>query len=241
MFFIVAKMLVWFLYPLSLSFFLLIAALVLCYRAKRKFFLVFFVNSLIILYLSSIRPTADFLLAPLEHKYLENKNPVSRADAIVILAGGEGMRLIKGIGLFHKKFSSLIIMSGGSGNIFDQNRKEALLMKEIAMDLGVPEESIIAETESRNTRENAINTKQILDKIGAKRVLLVTTASHMPRSYALFKKIGVDAVPVPSDFFIKPTPYDPFSFIPNAGDLKNSTLAIHEYIGIIAYRLKGWI
>ena len=241
MFFIVSKILVWFLYPLSISFLLLMTALVLSCRAKRKLFLLFFINSLIILYLFSIRPTADFLLTPLEHKYLENKNSFPRADAIVILAGGDGKRLIKGISLFHKKFSPLIIMSGGSGSIFDQSRKEALLMKEIAMDLGVPEERIIVETESRNTRENATNTKQILDKIGAKRVLLVTTACHMPRSNALFKKIGVDAVPVASDFFIKPNPYDPFSFIPNAGDLRTSSMAIHEYIGIIAYRMKGWI
>ncbi|MDR4505215.1 MAG: YdcF family protein [Candidatus Scalindua sp.] len=194
-----------------------------------------------ILYLFSIRPTADFLLKPLEQKYIENNNPFSPADAIVVLAGGEGKRLIKGVSLFHKKLSPLIIMSGGSGSIFDQSRKDALLMKESAVELGVPEESIIAEAESRNTRENAINTRQILDKIGAKRVLLVTTASHMPRSYALFKKIGIDAVPVATDFFVKPAPYNPFSFVPNAGDLLNSTMAIHEYIGIIAYRMKGWI
>ncbi len=216
-------------------------ALVLSYRAKRKLFLLFFISSLLILYIFSIWPTADFLLTPLEHKYLENSDSLPSADAIVILAGGEGKRLIKGIGLFHQNFAPLIIMSGGSGSLFDQSQKGALMMKEIAMDLGVPEESIIVETESRNTRENATSTKQILDKIGAKRVLLVTNAHHMPRSHALFKKIGVDAVPVASNFIIKPAQYDPFSFIPNAAALRSATQAIHEYMGIIAYRIKGWI
>ncbi|MCP5003506.1 MAG: YdcF family protein, partial [Planctomycetes bacterium] len=133
------------------------------------------------------------------------------------------------------------IVSGGCSSIFYQGQKGALLMKEAATELGVPDGGIIAETESRNTRENAIYTKQILDRIGAQRIILVTSAFHMPRAYALFKKIGVDAVPVASDFTIKPMPYDPFSFIPNVGDLENSSLAIKEYVGIAVFWIKGWI
>ncbi len=68
-------------------------------------------------------------------------------------------------------------------------------MKEFATKLVVPDERIISETESRNTRENALYTKKILKKINAQKVILVTSAFHMPRSYAVFKKIGVNAVP----------------------------------------------
>ncbi|MCP5007590.1 MAG: YdcF family protein [Planctomycetes bacterium] len=241
MFFIVSKVLVWFIYPLSISFFLMVGALVLGYRKKKRLCNAFIFGGILIIYVFSIRPTADLLLFPLERKYLESKIDVFSADAIVVLSGGEGKRIIKGIGLFHKKVAPLIIVSGGCSSIFYQGQKGALLMKETATELGVPDGDIIAETESRNTRENAIYTKQILDRIGAQRIILVTSAFHIPRAYALFKKIGVDAVPVASDFIIKPMPYDPFSFIPNVGDLENSSLAIKEYVGIAAYWIKGWI
>ncbi|MFQ5964060.1 MAG: YdcF family protein [Candidatus Scalinduaceae bacterium] len=220
---------------------MLITALVLSYLRKRRLFHTFLFTSVIIIYVFSIRPTADLLLYPLEHKYLVDEKDISRADAIVVLSGGEGMRIIKGISLFHKKTAPLIIMTGGSSSLFDQSLKSALLMKEVAMELGVPDGRIIAETESRNSRENALNTKQILDKMNVQRIMLVTSAFHMPRAYALFKKIGVDAIPVASDVIIKPTPYDPFSFVPNVGNLSLSSLAIKEYVGIVAYWIKGWI
>ncbi len=241
MFFIVSKVLVWFIYPLSISFFLMIAALVIGHKKKGRLYSTFLFSSILIIYVFSIRPTAELLLFPLEHKYSEERKDISGADVIVILAGGEGKRIIEGIGLFHKKRAPLVIMSGGSGDIFNQRQKDALLMKEIATELGVPEGSIITETESRNTRENAIYTKQILDRIDAQKIILVTSAFHIPRAYALFKKIGVDAVPVGSGFIVKPTPYDPFSFLPNAQNLKNSSIAIREYVGIAVSWLKGWI
>ncbi|KAA3603992.1 MAG: YdcF family protein [Candidatus Scalindua sp. AMX11] len=241
MFFVVSKILVWFIYPLSISFFLVLTALILSYRGKKRLYNSFLFSGIVIIYLFSIRPTAELLLSPLEHKYLENKIDITKTDAIVVLSGGEGKRIIKGIVLYHKKIAPLVIMSGGSSSIFYKRPKGALAMKEIATALGVPDGTIIAETESRNTRENAIYTKQILDRIDAKKIVLVTSAFHIPRAYALFKKIGVDAVPVASDFIIKPSPYDPFSFIPNVGDLENSSLAIKEYFGIAAYWIKGWI
>ena len=114
-------------------------------------------------------------------------------------------------------------------------------MKELAMEFGVPGEKIIVETQSRNTKENVVYTKQILDKIQAQRVILVTSEFNLPRSYALFKKIGIDAIPVATDFYVTDEKYDPFSFIPNSGNLSLSSIAIKEYVGLLVYRLMGWI
>ncbi len=113
MFFTISKILVWFIYPLSISFFLLITALVLSYLRKRRLFYAFLFSGIIILYVFSIRPTADILLSPLEHKYLIDDKDTSIADAIVVLSGSGGeKRIIKGVNLFNKKAAPLIIMSG---------------------------------------------------------------------------------------------------------------------------------
>ncbi len=114
-------------------------------------------------------------------------------------------------------------------------------MKELAEEFGVPSDKIIIETESRNTRENALYTKQILDKIKAKKIILVTSASHLPRSYGLLKKIGIDTVPVASDFYVTDEIYNPFSFIPSIASLTTSSVAIKEHVGIFVYWLMGWI
>lgn len=230
MFFVASNILAVFIYPLSLSFFLLISAIVLSYFRK-KLFRTFLLSGIIILFIFSIRPTSDFLLRPLERNYVVDEDGTFSADAIVVL-DGPGNRYIKGVSLFYKKAAPLIIMSGG---------EKAILMKKIATECGVSADKIITEEESRNTRENALYTKQVLNEINAKKVILVTSAFHMPRAYAVFKKIDVDAVPVASNFIIKPKPYDPFSFIPNVGDLRNSTFAIKEYVGIIIYWIRGWL
>ena len=229
MFFVSSNVLVLFIYPLSLSFFLLMAAIVLSYFRK-KLFRVFLLCGLIILYIFSIRPTSDFLLRPLERKYVVDKDGTFSADAIVVLEG-PGNRHIKGVSLFYKKAAPLI-MSGGEG---------AITMAEFALEFGVPANKIITEKESRNARENALYTKQILNKINAKKIILITSAYHMPRAYVVFKKIGVDVMPVAADFIVTDKPYNLFSFIPNVDDLRHSTFAIKEYVGIIVYWLRGWI
>ena len=240
MFFTISKILVWFIYPLSLGIFLLIAAFFLSYLKKKKLFNALLLSGIIILYIFSIRPTADFLLKPLESKYNVDKRDALNADAIVVLSG-TGKRTVKGVSLFYKKAAPLIIMSGGSSSIFGHGTKGAVLMADLAVELGVPDEKIITEAESRNTEENALYTKQILDNINAKKVILVTSAFHMPRAYAVFKKLGISVTPIASDFVVKDKPYDPFSFIPDVENLRYSTVALKEYVGIIVYRLKGWI
>jgi len=152
-----------------------------------------------------------------------------------------GNRVIKAIRLYRENAAPFIIMTGGSGDLFDPGSKEAILMKELAVEFGIPKDKVLVETQSRNTRENVLYTKAILNKLKAKKVILVTSAFHLPRSYALFKKAGIDAVPVASDFYITDQRYNPFSFIPSLGSLALSSIAIKEYAGLFVYRLMGWI
>jgi len=254
MFFAASKFLVWLVYPLSLGLLLLVLAYSAALFKRRKSFHLLFLFAVLILYLFSIEPVAHFLLTPLERRYLLTKPTELKADAIVVLAGDvrkkiypreevevSGNRVIKAIRLFKQKAAPIMVMTGGSGDYFDQGFKEAILMKELAVQMEVPEDKIIIETESRNTRENTVYTKQILDKINAKKVILVTSAFHLPRSVALFKKIGVEVIPAPSDFYVTDDPYNPFSFIPSTGTLGHSSIAVEEYVGLLVYWLRGWL
>ena len=254
MFFVVSKIAVWLIYPLSLAVLLLMAAYAAHLWRKRALFHTSFLLALLILYLCSIQPVSELLLKPLERKHVSLGPEKLRADAIVVLSGDvrgkippasdievDGNRVIKAVRLFKRGAAPVIIMTGGSGSLFEQSVKEAVVMKELAVELGVPANKIIIETESRNTRENILYTKPILDKIKAKKIILVTAAFHMARSYALAEKIGIDALPAASDFYVTDRAYNVFSFVPSVGSLHHSSLAIKEYVGIFLYWVQGWV
>jgi uncharacterized SAM-binding protein YcdF (DUF218 family) len=106
----------------------------------------------------------------------------------------------------------------------------------------VPGESILAESASRNTHENAEFTREVLVEHGLWRVLLVTSALHMPRALATFTSAGIEAVPAPTDFTVTYRDHRTLmDFLPDAGALSHTTDALKEYIGYAYYRWKGWI
>ncbi len=253
MFFAASKLLTWLIYPLSLGILLLILAYGAALLRKKAPFHILFWLGFLALYLFSIEPVRDVLLEPLESKYPLAQSSDLKADAIVVLSGDvrkrlssrsdievDGNRVLKGIRLYKSGAAPIVVMTGGSGKLFDQSFKEAVLMRDLAIDFGVPREKIIIETESRNTRENAVYTKRLLDKLNIKKVILITTASHLPRSCALFQKVGIEVIPVGTDFHVTGEKYDPFSFIPSSGNLSLSSTAIKEYAGIMIYWLMGW-
>jgi uncharacterized SAM-binding protein YcdF (DUF218 family) len=115
--------------------------------------------------------------------------------------------------------------------------------------LDVPPSAIIEEPRSLNTYQNALYTKTILDEKGLNRILLVTSAFHMPRSVAIFEKLGFEVIPAPTDFYItdgsvtgtqRTLVGNLLDLVPETGRLASTTEAIKEYIGILVYRLRGW-
>ncbi len=253
-FFFLSKVLVWLIYPLSLGVLLLILAYGAALLRKKAPFHILFWLGFLVLYLFSIEPVADFLLRPLERKCSLAQGSDLKADAIVVLSGDVkkrvspgsdievgGNRVLKAVRLYKSGAAPIILMTGGSGDLFDQSFKESVLMKDLAVEFGVPKEKIIIETESRNTRENALYAKRLLDKNNVKRIILITSAFHLPRSCALFKKVGIDVIPVGTDFRATDEQYNPFSFIPSSGNLSQSSVALKEYVAIFTYWLMGWI
>jgi uncharacterized SAM-binding protein YcdF (DUF218 family) len=111
---------------------------------------------------------------------------------------------------------------------------------ELLLAYGVSPDSIVVEGNSRKTHENAINVAAIWRKRHIRSGLLVTSATHMPRALASFRKAGLDVASWPADFraFGYP-PGSAFDFLPDAAALGMTTVAIKEWLGAI-YRLRGW-
>jgi len=94
-----------------------------------------------------------------------------------------------------------------------------------------------AETASKTTYENAINSASILKGSGMQRIFLVTSSLHMNRSVELFKKQGIEVIPAPTDLYSN-YDIDWRYFLPEGGALANTRYVLHEYLGIAWYWLK---
>jgi len=226
------------------------------FRAHLGDFGVFFVIlGILTLFLASIDPTANALTLHLErqHPPLEERDgrpvvPVQPA-AIVVLAGGQLnvpdkpalsrltrqalARVVGAVDLWKHFPEASFIVTG--------HPDETSAMRAVAERLGVPKERIIEETESRDTQDHPQMLKPLL---GESPFLLVTSATHMPRSAALFKAAGYDPILAPVDFLIWPTPgvYDPYRpgmLIPRVFNLELTSTALHEIGGIAWSRWKG--
>jgi uncharacterized SAM-binding protein YcdF (DUF218 family) len=115
-------------------------------------------------------------------------------------------------------------------------------MQSLLEEWGVPGEAILLEGASRNTHENAVLSRPLLVEHGLQRVLLVTSAMHMPRALATFESAGIDAIPAATDYpVILRDRRSLMDFLPQALALSRTTDAIKEYVGYAYYRSRGWI
>jgi uncharacterized SAM-binding protein YcdF (DUF218 family) len=227
---------------------------------KSRFASILLGISLVILLLSSNEIFSTWLVRSLEWRYLPN-GEIPQAEAIVVLGGGTrprivprpwyevneaGDRILYGAILYKQGKAPLLVVTGGRAEwLGEGGNPESEDMAAIAEALGVPSSAIIQESQSFNTRDNAVNTKEILNKRGINKILLVTSALHMPRSMEIFRKVGVESIAVPTDFLSVQNENSKglaaiLDLLPSVDALKNTTNAIKEYIGLLVYQLAGW-
>jgi uncharacterized SAM-binding protein YcdF (DUF218 family) len=208
-------------------------------------------TSFLLLYLLSISPVSDFLLKPLERSADHDNAKHEKADAIVVLGGGvldlswlelESQpsemsleRLVAGVKLYKELHIPLVII-GGNGNPFEQEVKEAEAMGRIAKGIGVQDKDIITDNAPRNTLESANAAKKL---IKGDRIILVTSAYHMKRSAAMFRKQGFDVVQAPTGYKSEQRGFSLYSCIPRAGSLNDSSDALAEYLSLFWYTITG--
>jgi uncharacterized SAM-binding protein YcdF (DUF218 family) len=196
----------------------------------------------------------------LELRYVPD-GPLPTAQAIVVLAsyaepaappsptvmmdGEMASRLLYGAQLYREHQAPTVILSGGTLPWLQNVAPMSEAMAEVIELMGVPKSAIIEEAGSANTYENALGVKAILKERHIGRVLLVTSAMHMPRALALFKHQGIDAIPAPCDFTRLIGSGRGgwrgalLHLIPEAGNLVITTLASREYLGLAVYRAAG--
>jgi uncharacterized SAM-binding protein YcdF (DUF218 family) len=262
MFVYLSKLLPPLVYPLGLACALLVVALLLRKPRLRTAALLL---ALALLVVGGNRWVALGLARSLEWRYLP-QGELPEADAIVVLGGGTlsalyprqmvevdqaGDRLIYAARLYHQGKADHLLLSGGRIDWISTGAPPAEDMAMILDILGVPRQAMWLESESLNTYENALNARHFLEPLGVQRIILVTSASHMPRSVALFTRQGFDVIPAPADFTVTQAGWDDLksgglatqllSLLPSAENLGLTTRMLKEYFGMLVYRLNGWM
>jgi uncharacterized SAM-binding protein YcdF (DUF218 family) len=262
MFLFLSKLLPLLIYPLGFASLMLVVALVTFWKRPRLAAIAIFLALLAIL-LPSNAWFANGLVRSLEAQYTPTQIPT--ADAIVVLGGAlrsqaaprpwidvtdAGDRPIYGAQLYRQGKAPLVILSGGRIEWKGGGASESSDMAQLIKAMGVPATAILEDPTSLTTRENAVNVQKIMQERGIRKILLVTSALHMPRSMAIFKKIGVDAIAAPTDFLISDQEIkEPQSTVqgfilnlfPDSGNMERFTRALKEYFGMVIYGLRGWV
>ena len=263
MFVFLSKFLPQFLYPFGLTCILLVLAVIL--RRKSRWQTTVLFLAIGILFVGGNRWVSISLIRSLEWQYLPAEE-LPTAEVIVVLGGGTDSALyprqiveVNGAGdrvlyagwLYHQGAAPKLLLSGGYINYMGERDAPANEMADLLAMLGVPEEALWLDPNSRNTYENALNSREILEREGINRVILVTSALHMPRSVALFEKQGLEVIPAPVDYAVTQTTWERlwepslsnivFNLMPSGSNLQKTTTALKEYIGMLVYSLRGWM
>lgn len=182
---------------------------------------------------------------------------VAPADAAVLLTGitegdksphdrvylGRGAdRLTNALWLYRAGKVRRIIISGGSGAVLAKERTEADALRTLLRLSAVPDSVILLEEWSRNTRENAQYTQQLLARTpGIHSLVLVTSAFHERRALGCFAKVGLHPVPFPADFRSTDRQRTPdYWLVPDPSALARWSLLLHEMAGYWVYKLAGY-
>ncbi len=264
MFTFLSKFLPLFVYPLGLAALLLFLALL--FWKRRKFVLLCIWLEFLALFLGGNIYVAFSLAKSLEWKYLPTEN-LPQSDVIVVLGGATEPalpprtevelnaavdRLTHGAVLYKKGIAPVILLSGGDIDFLSLSEASpASDMAQVMNLLGVPNDALWLQGKSQNTYEDALYSCQMLKDRGAKTIILVTSAIHMPRAVAVFKKQGCDVTPSAADFTVTRAAWENLwhsdiqetliNLIPSYSNLSLTTKTLKEYIGYWTYQLQGWI
>ena len=145
-------------------------------------------------------------------------------------------RIVEGVRLVRQLPNARLIVSGPQ-DASEGGPTHAALLQEVAVALGVPSERIIQIDTARDTEQEALALRGLVN--GAP-VALVTSAWHLPRAMALCRGQDLDVLACPTDYAARPPRLRPMEFLSwNLGGLERSTKAVYEYIGASWSRLRG--
>jgi uncharacterized SAM-binding protein YcdF (DUF218 family) len=222
-----------------------------CRRAGASLLTVGIVSLLVFGY----SPVGNVLLLTLSDRFPAWQYDGRDPDGIIILGGaidagisasrgsvetnGSAERLIAALELARRFPKARIVYSGGTGNLIVSRVAEAPIAGRLMETLGISPERIILESDSRTTDENARFTRKLVSPKPGERWLLVTSAFHMPRSIGVFRKAGFEVEAYPVDWRTRGWVDASMPFNRLSAGLARADVAVHEWIGLFAYRLTG--
>ncbi len=264
MFIFLSKFLPQFVYPLGLVTLLVAAALLLSRKPKLQRCLLIAVLG--VLLIGGNRWTTAFLI-----RSLEQQTPVSgelpEADAIVVLGGGTeplqaprqmvelnsaGDRVVYAGKLWKDGKAPVILASGGAiewmGRRGMTPAEESVAILRL---MEIPADRILIQDQSLTTYDESVLDQKLLAQRGMNKVLLVTSAMHMPRAAALFRAQGLEVIPAPTDYKISAVYWEDLlhpsletlliGFIPSGDEIGLFSVGLKEYIGLWVYKMRGWV
>ena len=206
-----------------------------------------------ILIICSLPIFSNKLITSLEKEYiLSDASNAKTADAIVILSGmvrtingKNGLsyewaeasdRIFAGIELIKEKKAPIMILTGGKLP-WSVGMPEGEYLRDVAIKYGVPNKNILLTENVENTDQEAKAVAKLLNKASPK-IILVTSAFHMPRAQKVFEAAGIKIEPFAVDFLSGAGKYTIMNFIPSAEALNQTSFFIREHIGRLYYNLK---
>ena len=202
----------------------------------------------------AVLPIGPWMILPLEDRFAAPDPMPARADGIIALGGAINLkrsvergsaqlnehaeRMIAFAELARRYPQARLVFTGGSGSLRDQTHKESDFAPALMAQLGIPPGRLAFERESRNTYENAVFAKRLAEPRPGEVWLLVTSAFHMPRAVGAFRRAGWEVVPYPVDYQSAPPSF--LLDLDLTGGLVLMSKALHEWIGLVAYRIFGW-
>ncbi len=243
--------------PVGLILLFGVLALIFALIAKRRLGFAFGFFAMLLFWIASTPIVAGSLYGRLEARFPpEPMESIPVSNCIVVLGGAVGLpvfprlemelgeaidRVYHAAKLYRAGKGGRVFVTGGNQPWSEPGPSEAALIGELLVEWGVPADAIQLEGLSRNTRENAVNIKPMLEAAGCERSLLVTSAAHMQRAVAAFKAVGLAVYPVSTDVQVaKSGNYTVMHFLPDARALALTSEAIREWMGQKVYEWKGW-
>lgn len=256
MLFYLSKVAYFFLQPSNLLIAVaLVGVILLTFSKKRRTGMRLAWLAILGLAICGLSPVANWLILPLEERFPRPEQIVAY-DGIIVLGGAvdtvvtggrgdtalttSGERITISARLAGLVPNAKVIHSGGKGFVISSQATEAEGAARLFEDFGIAPERIVLEDKSRNTWENAVFTKELVDPKPGQTWLLVTSAYHMPRAMGVFEKAGWEGVTAyPVDYRTRGTQDRSLGFTGVSKGLRRFDLAFREWVGLVAYRLTG--
>ncbi len=254
-FFLLSKTLGALLEPVDFIVLVGLAGLALCLGRFRRLGRIVAVTAALALAVCCFSPLGSLALRPLEDRFPRPAADMPAPTGIVVLGGSinEGIsaargqptipeaaaRLTAGVALARRYPEARLVFTGGASDVAGRDLDEARGVRDLWLSLGVPESRMTFESASRNTRENATLTLDLIKPKPGERWLLVTSAAHMPRSMGIFRSVGWPMIAYPVDYQTYGDRRDFHPSIAAVAALHKIDTAVHEWTGLLVYRLTG--